>query len=59
MEIRGEKGTSFGACGNKNGGGLGSIVFNGDEIFNGFFGRAGLRVDKLGVQKANVVSYLT
>lgn len=59
MEIRGEKGTSFGACGNKSGGGLSSIVFNGDETFNGFFGQAGLRVDMLGVQKAHVVSYLT
>ena len=58
IEIRDTKGKSLGSCGNSGGGDLSSVIIHSDEIFNGLFGNAGVRVDKIGVQKATLVSYV-
>jgi hypothetical protein len=60
VEMRNRKGMRLGSCGNIKGGALSTVrIAPSGQRFNGFFGRGGAQIDRLGVQIAEVKPYLT
>ena len=59
VEIRNRKGFTLGKCGSQTGGTLTTVRIGSDQQLNGFFGRGGDWLDRLGAQIADVTAYAT